>query len=91
MFRTSVYFPKPLHYRLQIAAREAKVSVSNFLAELADRELERREKAQLDLMYFELKKLSGIGPKGITNASTTIDELLYGDGPHAAWRGNGTD
>lgn len=30
-------------------------------------------------LFKQLRKLRGIGTKGIKNASTTIDETLYGD------------
>jgi hypothetical protein len=40
-------------------------------------------------MYAELDKLDAITPNGVTSAG--IDDLLYGDGPHAAWRANGSD
>jgi hypothetical protein len=90
MYRTSIYLPKPLHYRLQIAAREAKMSVSNLLIEIADQELARREHDRLNKVYESFDAMrEQIKLKGITSAS--IDDLLYGSGEQAAWRGNGTE
>jgi hypothetical protein len=37
-------------------------------------------------MYEVLNQLEGIGPKGVTDASTTIDEVLYGE--KGVWRGS---
>jgi len=39
----------------------------------------------LKRMYDDLAELEGVGDPGITDASTTIDETLYGE--HGAWRG----
>ncbi len=40
---------------------------------------------QLKKMYTVLDEMNGIGGKGIVDASTTIDEVLYGE--NGAWRG----
>jgi hypothetical protein len=87
MVRTSLYLPPALRYRLQLASQQKRKSVSALVVELIDKALAAREKARLDRMYAELDKLDEITVKGVMLA--TIDETLYGDGPHAAWRGNG--
>ena len=38
-------------------------------------------------MYDVLKKLDGIGEKNVTDATETIDEVLYGK--KGAWQGSG--
>ena len=78
MFRTSVYLPKPLHYRLHKAASEVRTSVSRLLIDIVDREMAHCDLAKLDHVYAVLDQLIGAGPKGIKNLSTTIDDVLYG-------------
>lgn len=46
--------------------------------------LEQQEKAQLKRMYDGLFALQGLCKDPIPDASTTIDEVLYGDDP---WKG----
>lgn len=36
-------------------------------------------------MYEDLRELKGIGDKSVTDASETIDEVLYGE--NGAWKG----
>ncbi|MCI0560770.1 MAG: hypothetical protein MN733_19990 [Nitrososphaera sp.] len=86
MIRTSFYLPDTLHQRLYWASKQVKKSISRLVQELLDESLAVQEKAQRQHMYAELRKLEGIGPKGITDASTTIDEVLYGE--QGAWRGS---
>ena len=43
-------------------------------------------KQRLDRMYKVLKEMEGIGDPDITDASTTINETLYGE--NGAWRGD---
>lgn len=90
MIRTSVYLPKPLHYRIRLAAHRSRKSVSTYLADLAQQELEKHDNAHLDKTYeaFEFMRKQ-IQLKGITSAA--VDDLLYGSDPHAAWRGNDTE
>ena len=48
------------------------------------RTLAQKKLAQLDEMYEAIWKMKGIGDPNITDASTTIDEVLYGE--NGAWR-----
>jgi len=89
MIRTSLYLPPTLRYRLQVASHHERKSISALVVEIIDKALSAREQDRLGHMYAELEKLDQITLKGVTSA--TSDELLYGDGPHAAWRGNGSD
>ena len=73
-----------------MAAREAKLSVSNLLADIADRELSKQEEVRLKKVYRSFTDMhEQIKLKGVTSAS--IDDLLYGEGSHVAWRGNGAE
>ena len=79
MIRVSFYLTPSLHARLQNASRQAGQSMSDLARELLDQALAVREKAQLKQLYDGIDRLDGIGPKGITDASTTIDQIMYGE------------
>jgi phage terminase large subunit-like protein len=85
MVRASFYLPDTLHQRLYLASKQMKKSVSQLAQELLDKALVIQEEAHTRRMYQELRKLHGIGPKGITDASTTLNEVLYGE--NGAWKG----
>ena len=48
--------------------------------------LDEQEQTRLKRMYHGLFALEGMSKEPITNASTTIDETLYGES--GAWRGS---
>jgi len=79
MMRVSLYLTPSLHNRLHIVSKQAGQSVSALARELLDQALAAREKAQLKRLYEGIDCLDGIGPKGITDASTTIDQIMYGE------------
>ncbi len=86
MLRTSLYLPTTLHQRLLLTSKQERKSLSHFVGELLDRALTAKEDVQVQRMYKGLKSLRGIGPQGITDASVTINETLYGE--RGAWRDN---
>lgn len=47
--------------------------------------LEQYERQRVNRIYDGLKELDGIGDPRITDASTTIDETLYGE--RGVWKG----
>ncbi|MAT96397.1 MAG: hypothetical protein CL608_04570 [Anaerolineaceae bacterium] len=61
--------------------------MAQLIRELLDKALARRESKRVKHMYTVLKELDGMGGPGDKNASTTIDEVLYGE--KGAWRGSG--
>lgn len=85
--RASIMLPAALHQRLRMVSRQEDKPLSQVVREILDRELARREHERLDGMYRALKALDGAGGAGITDASTTIDEVLYGE--NGAWKGRG--
>lgn len=85
MIRRTLLLPDQLDQRLLIAAKMSQKSVSTFVRDLLDRALAQQEKAQIKRMYEVLNEMNGLGGKGITDASITIDEVLYGE--KGAWRG----
>ncbi len=87
MMRTSVYLPPALLERLRIASRQRRQPVSMVVRNLLDQSLTQDERARREQMYKELRKLDGACKVHVTDASTTIDEALYGE--NGAWRGRG--
>jgi Arc/MetJ-type ribon-helix-helix transcriptional regulator len=67
-------------------AQEQQASVSSVIREALEQVLEAEEEERQKKMYAALERLRGIGKAGVTDASTTIDELLYGE--NGAWRGS---
>lgn len=47
--------------------------------------IEKDQQAQLNQMYKTLRELDKAGGTGVTDASTTINETLYGK--RGAWKG----
>lgn len=85
MIRTSMYLPDTLRYRLLLASQHEGKSVSQLVHELLDKALIDKEKTRIDHMYQALGQMCGIGQKGVTDGSRTIDEVLYGE--HGVWNG----
>ena len=81
MFRRSIYILYALHTPLHKVALQAKMSVSQFLNAIVERESKCRDDAKLDHLYVVLGKLNGLGPSGVTHTSVSIDEMLYGAQP----------
>lgn len=85
MTRTSLILPESLYQRVIIAAKQEGVTVSRLIRDVLDKSLAKQEKKRIKHMYTVLKRNRGAGDKNITDASTTIDEVLYGK--KGAWRG----
>ncbi len=61
-------------------------SQSHLVRDLLDKALSHEEDSRLKCIYAGLKTLEGAGNKRVTNATTTIDKILYGEG--GAWQGS---
>jgi hypothetical protein len=85
MFRTSFYLPITLHQRLEWVSKQERKSISRVVSELLDKALSSQEKLRLARMYPELRKLQGACKEPLVDASTTINETLYGE--NGAWKG----
>jgi hypothetical protein len=85
MLRTTVNLPFTLHQRLIIASKQERRSLSQFIGDLLDTALAAQEKIRVQRMYGELRKLDGASKLKIKDASTTINDVLYGE--QGAWRG----
>jgi predicted CopG family antitoxin len=71
--------------RLRLFAREHERSISDVIEEGISRVISEHERKRLDRMYQTLSQLKGKGRPGITDASTTINEVLYTE--HGKWKG----
>ena len=90
--RTTFNLPTTLFQRLQLTAKQQNMSVSKLASDLLEKALARQEQRRIQRTYAVLKEMRGMGGEGDANASTSIDELLYGE--EGAWRGeptSGTD
>ncbi len=82
MIRTSMFLPISLHQQLIGTSRLEGKTFTAFVRELLDQAMTTRRKTHLKHMYTELAKLEGIIDDPATDASTTINQVLYGT-PHA--------
>lgn len=87
MMRTTIYLPETLYQRLQIVSKNKQQSLSRLITVTLDKVIAAEEETRRKRMYATLKELEGIGNKEITDTSTTIDKLLYGE--KGAWQGSG--
>lgn len=85
MIRTSLFLPEVLHQDLVITAKQEGKSLTNLARELLDHSLALRRKTQVKHTYEVLKTLERKGSLGITNASSTINDVLYGK--QGIWKG----
>jgi hypothetical protein len=82
----TISIPNTLYLRLRIAAEQQEKTLSAVACELIDQALTVYEKAQSKRIYEGLERLKGSDTSRVTNASTTINEILYGE--NGAWRGH---
>jgi hypothetical protein len=88
MFRTSIVLPPVLHQQLSMLAHQEGKKLSEFLREQLRRIADQEQNSQLDDMYKAIGKMKGLIKDKVTDASTTIDEVLYGE--QGVWRGTPT-
>ena len=78
--RTTMNFSPTFHIRLKRLAELEGKPMSQLVEENLDPILAEQEQTRLKHMYSGLFTLEGIAKEPITDASTTIDEVLYGEG-----------
>ena len=83
MAKTSLTLPAPLHQRLVLAARYQQQAFSELVRDLLDKALATEEQGRTNEVYKDLAELQGIGPKGLPDVSTTVNDI-YGD--NGAWK-----
>jgi alpha-amylase/alpha-mannosidase (GH57 family) len=81
--RTTMAFSPAFHLKLKLIAEESGKPMSQLIEDTLAPILEKQEKVRLERMYEGLQALSGMCKDPITDASITIDEVLYGD----SWKG----
>ena len=84
--KTTLTFSPVFLQKLRQHARKNKTSMSRTIEERLHQLLTQEEQHQLQRTYHALDQLFSIGSHGITDASQTIDETLYGD--NGVWKGN---
>lgn len=85
MLKTTLTFSPSFLHKIKSLAQERKWSMSRVIENDLSLLLKEQEQQKITKMYDALNKLKGIGKAGITDASQTIDETLYGD--NGVWRG----
>jgi len=83
--KTTLTFSPGFLQKVRTIAQERQWSMSRVIENDLIAFLKEQEQQKLDRMYVALRKFQGGGSPGITDASTTIDETLYGD--EGAWKG----
>lgn len=84
MTRTTLVLPEPLHQKLTLTAKREGISLTRLVQRLLALALASQEDSQLPAIYHGLQELQGAGQPGITDASTTINQTLYGQ--KGVWR-----
>ncbi len=79
MLRTTLYLPETIHLRLKQVSKRQNTSISKLAANILDKALAQQETANLERIFNAFEQLEGVGGRGIKDASTTIDEVLYGE------------
>ena len=85
MIRTSVILPPALHQELVITSHQEGKSVTDLVRQAVEQFMISRQKKHLGKMYQTLTLLEATGSPDITDASTTINDILYGE--RGAWKG----
>ncbi len=83
--RTTIIMQPSLFKRLKLFSQERGKPVSEIVALGVRQVIEADDQLRLERMYKGLFALAGTGKQGITDASRTIDETLYGE--NGAWKG----
>jgi hypothetical protein len=86
MTRISLCLPKYLYQRLLVAARCQEKSILHFVRVLIAKTLAADEDQRREGVFQAGDKSEGIGKNPISDASTTIDDVLYGE--NGAWKGD---
>lgn len=83
---TTVRLHPALLHRLKAFSEERGKTLSEIIELSVSRLIEQQEKDRLKQMYKGLFELAGMCKEPITDASSSIDEILYGE--NGAWKGS---
>ncbi|MBX3083957.1 MAG: hypothetical protein KF716_20140 [Anaerolineae bacterium] len=78
--RTTMAFSPAFHLKLKTVSEQTGKPMAQLVEEKLAPLLEEQEQTRLKRMYDGLFALEGMCREPITDASTTIDEVLYGAG-----------
>ena len=78
--KTTMNFTPAFHWQLKKAAEEAGKPMAELVEEKLAPILTSQERARLKRMYAAFATITGICKEPVTDASSTIDEILYGKG-----------
>jgi predicted DNA-binding protein len=84
MIRTSIVLPAPLYQRLSLLAKQDGKKLSELVRDLLDRCIAEQEQQKTARMYQVLNEMDGMIKSNVTDASSTVDEVLYGE--RGAWQ-----
>jgi predicted DNA-binding protein len=85
MLRTTINLPVALHHQLQFLARGRRTTVADVVREFIEKGITAQQRKLLDDAFEALKAIQGITKGGRPDASTQIDEILYGK--EGVWKG----
>ena len=83
--RTTILMRPGLFRRLKLFSQEQRKPMSEIVDAGVSQVIEADDQLRLERLYKGLFTLAGTGKRGITDASSTIDEFLFGD--NGAWKG----
>jgi hypothetical protein len=79
MIRTSIVLTPALHQQLSLLARQEGKKLSEFVREQLGRMVVEDRQTQINRMYANIQKMRGMIKDNVTDASITINEVLYGN------------
>ena len=86
MIRTTVFLPEALHQQIVIVSKQRGQSLSQLVRRWLSQAAAKETKSQLDTLYSAMEEVKGVCRDKVSDASTSIDEILYGE--KGAWRGD---
>lgn len=79
VIRTSFAFPAPLYQRLMRLSQRRKQSLSKTVQSLLEPMLQDEEEESRQSIYSAFHEMQGICKADVTDASQTIDQVVYGE------------
>ena len=84
--RATIVIRSALYKRLKLFSQEQGKPMSEIVEIGVRQVIDADDENRLNYLYKGLFALAGTGKKGITDASSTINEMLYGE--DGAWKGS---
>ncbi len=77
--RTSFAFPARFYHRLRAVSKQRNLPLSQTVKILLEPALETEEECTRKSVYAAFDRVKGMSKSPITDASQTINDVLYGD------------